>query len=180
MNYSPKHNDKGLRILYAILFFLTVLFLMINNPQYRWLYLSLAMVSLVAAVYLLLSFELTTYTYVLNAKEKSYDFYVDKAVGKRNSYVCYYPMADLVCLSRVDNGTKARLSEKYKKIFFYRYAHNLFNPNAYIMVFKNTGYYDAITVDLNDEYLSFINKVIELQKIELDTLEAENKEAPAE
>ncbi|MBQ7907082.1 MAG: hypothetical protein IJ309_03810 [Clostridia bacterium] len=175
MNYTPKHNDKGLRILYFILFFLTVLFLMVNNPTYRWLYLSLAMLSLVGAVYLLLSFELTTYTYVLNAKEKSYDFFVDKATGKRNAYVCYYPMADLVYLGKQEKDTKDKLNSKYKKIFFYRYAHNLFNANSYIMVFKNKDYYDAITLDLNDEYLSFINKVIRLQSIELE--ETENKES---
>lgn len=174
MTYSPKHNDKSLRTIYMTMFFASVVAIMINgirNDKFNWLYISIAMLCLVGFLFLLISFELTTYSYVLNAKKQSFDFFVDRAVGKRNGYICYYPLADLVYLVKKEESTKERLSEHYKKIRFNRYVHNIFSKECYVLVFKNSSYYDAIIIEANESYLAYLNNAIKLQKIELDVIE---------
>ena len=183
MTYTPKHNDKSLRTIYIILFFASVVAIIINGVRkdsYSWLYISLAMLCLVGFLFLLISFELTTYSYVLNAKQKSYEFFVDRAVGKRNGYICYYPLSDLVYLVKKEDNTKERLREKYKKIQFNRYAHNIFSKDLYILVFKNTNYYDGIVIEANDTYLAFLNKAIRLQGIRLDIIEEKKEDCDNE
>lgn len=174
MTYTPKHNDKSLRTIYMVLFFVSIIAIILNGirkDNYSWLYISIAMLSLVGFLVMLISFELTTYSYILNAKSKSYDFFVDRSVGKRGGYVCFFPLSDLVFLTKNDESTRERLREKYKKIQFNRYVHNIFSKQTYILVFKNTNYYDAVIIEANDTYLAFLNKAIKLQKIELDIIE---------
>lgn len=178
MTYTPKHNDRSLRTIYIVLFFASVVAIIINGirqDKYGWLYISVAMLCLVGFLFMLISFELTTYSYILNANQKGYDFFVDRAVGKRGGYICFYPLSDLVYLTKKEENTKEKLTEKYKKIQFNRYVHNIFTKNAYVLVFKNTNYYDAVIIEANDTYLSFLNKAIALQRIKLDIIE-ENKE----
>ena len=173
MTYSPVHNDKSLRTIYITMFFASVASMVVNGirkDSYSWLYISLAMLCLVGFMFLLISFELTTYSYVLNAKERSYDFFVDRTVGRRNGYICYYPLDDLVYITKKDELAKEKLKEKYGKIQFNRYIHNLFTKDGYILVFKNKSYYDAIIIEANDTYLAFLNNAIKLQKIELDEM----------
>ncbi|MBQ7353646.1 MAG: hypothetical protein IJW54_06580 [Clostridia bacterium] len=174
MTYTPKHNDKSLRTIYMILFFVSIIAIIVNGirkDNYSWLYISIAMLSLVGFLVMLISFELTTYSYILNAKAKSYDFFVDRSVGKRGGYVCFYPLSDLVYLTKNEDGIREKLTKQYKKIQFNRYVHNIFSKNTYILVFKNTNYHDAVIIEPNDTYLAFLNKVIKLQKIELDIID---------
>ena len=131
MSFKPPHNDKGLRVVYSILFLAFVLFLLIKNPQYNWLYMSLAIVCLIGATYLVISFELTTYSYIFVEKDKKIEFFVDKATGKRNNYVCYYHLTDLCYFDKYDEKARATLDKKYEGISFFRYYHNLFTKNKY-------------------------------------------------
>ncbi len=171
MIFKPRHNDKGLRATYIILLFLSVLFLMIDNPQYKWLYLSLAIVTLIGGVYLIISFELTSYSYVFQEKGKRVEFFVDKATGKRNNYVCYYHLSDLCYFGKQDEKTKQWLDEKYKGAVMYRYVHNIFTKEKYIMVFKGERGFEAIIIEANAKLIAYMEKLTKAYELKLDKAE---------
>ena len=171
MSFKPPHNDKGLRMVYSILFLAFVLFLLIKNPQYNWLYMSLAIVCLIGATYLVISFELTTYSYIFVEKDKKIEFFVDKATGKRNNYVCYYHLTDLCYFDKYDEKARATLDKKYEGISFFRYYHNLFTKNKYVMVFKGEKGYEAVIIEAHTPFINQANSLIKRQGISLDTIE---------
>ncbi len=171
MSFKPPHNDKGLRAVYTILFFTFVVFLLVNNPSYHWLYMSLAIVSLIASTYLVISFELTSYSYVFVEKDKKIEFFVDKATGKRNNYVCYYHLTDLCFFDKYDEKTREALSKKYEGIAFFRYYHNLFTKNKHVMVFKGDKGYEAITIEAQDPLINHVKALVTKQGITLDTIQ---------
>ena len=171
MSFKPPHNDKGLRTVYSILFLAFVLFLLIKNPQYNWLYMSLAIACLIGATYLVISFELTTYSYVFVEKSRKTEFFVDKATGKRNNYVCYYHLSDLCCFEKYDEKTKEALDKKYESISFFKYYHNLFTKNKYVLVFKGEKSYEAIIIEATNPFINQANSLIKKQGITLDKIE---------
>lgn len=166
MKYAPKHNDKTMRIIYILLFGLALVLisLPLKEGVSRTALIIVSIVSLVGAMYLITRYELTTYTYILNPNGNDYDFFVDKAVGKRGNYVCSYPVSSICKVIPYEKDTKEALKKEYPNILIYNYAHNLFTGKKQIIVFKSTPNYEAVICELGDEMEEFLEKIMVLVK----------------
>lgn len=165
MNYTPKRNGGTIRALYLGLLALTLISIAVSGQwgSRRIALISISMISLVAGVYLMMRYELTTYTYILSAKENDFDFFVNKATGKRGSYVCYYLISDVASFVPYEKDTKDELVKKYHNISFYTYTNNAqCKKNA--LVFQNAGHYDAIIMESDEAYDEYLKNAIALVK----------------
>lgn len=166
MKFSPKHEGGAIRALYIGLFALALICISLpfENGTRRTAMIIISISSLVGAMYLMMRFELTTYTYVLNPRENDYDFFVDKAVGRRGNYICNYLVTDVVKVLPYEKDTREVLSKEYAGIMFYNYTHNLFAKKKQVIVLKNSPHYDAVIVEMNEEFEAFLKNVTALAK----------------
>ncbi len=166
MKFAPKHNDKTARILYILLFGLALVLMSLpfKEGTSRTVLILISIASLVSAMYLIMRYELTTYTYILNPRGNDYDFFVDKAVGKRGNYVCSYPASNIVKVVPLQKDTREELKKEYPNILIYNYTHNLFCGKKQVIVFRNSPYYEAVICELGDEMESFLEKIMALIK----------------
>lgn len=165
MNYTPKRNNGTIRALYLGLLALGLISIVISGSggSRRIAFISISMISLVAGVYLMMRYELTTYTYILSAKDDDFDFFVNKASGKRGSYVCYYLISDVASFVPYEKDTKNQLIEKYHNISFYTYTNNA-QCKKNVLVFQNAGHYDAIIMESDEAYDEYLTNAIALVK----------------
>ena len=91
-----------------------------------------------------------------------YDFYIDKYVGKRGGYVCFYPISDSVTFEKYEKGTKKALRQKYGNIRFYNYSQNIIKADKSIIVFANTNYFDAVIFEPDKDFSDMIRKAAEV------------------
>ena len=166
MKFSPQHEGGAIRALYIGLFAfgLICMSLPFENGTRRTAMIIICMASLVGAMYLMMRFELTTYTYVLNPKENGYDLFIDKAVGKRGNYIASYSVLDIVKVIPYEKDTRQELSKEYEGIIFYNYTHNLFSKKKQVIIIKNSPNYDALIVEMNEQFEAFLREVIKLSK----------------
>ncbi|MBO5339277.1 MAG: hypothetical protein J6A96_06215 [Clostridia bacterium] len=165
MNYSPKHTDNTVRALYLGLFALALITILFGGEGARGItFTCVSLVSIVSGLYLLMRFELTTYSYVMNAKENDFEFFVNKAVGKRGNYVCFYMVSDIVRFEKYSSEVRDTLKKDYQRISFYNYTHNLFKEEKSVIVFKNSEHYDAVIIEADQAYSEYIKNAIELTK----------------
>ena len=170
MNYTPKHSDKATRALYIGLFLLGVITMFLKGEgTVGTVFLCISMVSLVTSVYFVVRYELTTYSYIANENEKGHEFIVNKSVGKRGSYVCYYMISDVIKIESYSSETKENLKKDYPNIYFYNYTHTLFEKNKQIILFKNSAHYDAVIVELDEECYTYMKNIVELEKTKKQT-----------
>lgn len=158
MKYSPKRTDNAIRAIYAALLIMTVLFAGTGSGVTKAILSSLALIFLTASLYLFIRYDMTSYTYMLSEKNGGYDFYIDKYVGKRGGYVCFYPISDSVMFEKYEQGMKKSLREKYGNIRFYNYSQNIIKADKSIIVFANTGYYDAVIFEPDSQFSEMIKK----------------------
>ena len=164
MRYSPNHSDPRMRALYASLVVCAFVMLSVGTGAVRAILVSLALVCLGVGLYLFIKCDMTTYTYIVMENEGRQDFYIDKAVGKRGAYVCYYPLSDVAYFDDYIKGSKKEINEKYGKVFFYNYCHNRLNGDKQILVFENDGYYDAVIIELDKQSIEYLKKAIRVSK----------------
>lgn len=161
MKYTPKFTDKKLRLIYAFLFIITAVCLL--SPAQglvATILSSMAIISLVAASFIFIKYEITFFTYVIIDRKSTIDFYVEKRSGKRGSYVCYYPTSDIREIVKVSKDTKASLEEKYKNIYFFNYAKNVFTGEKYYIVFENQSRFDGVMIEPDEAFLNYLNSKI--------------------
>ena len=162
MNYAPPHNDTKMRTIYAILVAAGLALYFVGTGWVKAVLTALSLVFLATGLYLFIKHDLTTYTYILMENEGRQDFYVDRVVGKRGTYVCYYPLCDAVCLEEYKKGTRHILEEKYGKVFVYNYCHNRFSGKKQVLVFENDGYYDAVIIELDEMSINVVKSYLSL------------------
>ncbi len=166
MNFTPKRNNGNIRALYLGLLALGLISIVVSGnfgSSRRIAFICISMVSLVGGVYLMMRYELTTYTYILNAKDDDFDFFVDKATGKRGNYVCYYKISDVASFVPNEKETKDELINKYKDISFYTYTNNA-SCKTNVLVFANHGHFDAVIIESDEAYDEYIKNAIALVK----------------
>ena len=177
MSFSPKHNDVKMRAIYGALIVLSVAFMNIGTGLVRTIFMCITVVCLCTGLFLFTRFEMTTFSYIIRDNEGELDFYVDKATGKRGSYVCYYPLKDCVTVEKATKGIKNKIQENHGKTFFYSYHHNKFAKNKYIVVFQNDGYCDGIICELDEKSLELLNRGVALAKKQEEQRKAEATES---
>ena len=166
MNFTPKRNNGNVRALYLGLLALGVILITVSGQfanTRRIAFICISMVSLVCGVYLMMRYELTTFTYILNAKENDFDFFVDKATGKRGAYVCYYKISDVASFIPCEKETKDELVKKYVNISFFTYTNNA-SCKTNVLVFANSGHYDAVIIERDEAYDEYLKNAIALVK----------------
>lgn len=169
MKFSPKHEDNVVRAIYGALIVMAVAFANIGTGLTRTIFMCLAVVCLGIGLFLFMSHEMTTYTYIAIEKDKGIDFYVDKAIGKRGAYVCFFPLCDCVALEKYEKGAKKKLATTHGRVSFYNYCHNVFCGEKYVMVFKNDDHCDAVICQLDEKSYLYLNKAISLSQSETET-----------
>lgn len=164
MNYSPKHNDTRMRVIYGALITIGFIVYMLGSGNIQLIFTCLSLVLIGTGLYLFIRYDLTTYTYIAMENENRIDFYVDRAVGRRSSYVCYYPLCDLVLIEKYEKGTRKKLNAQYGKTYVFKYFHNQFIKDKYVIVFKNQGYNDAVVCQLDTASFEYIKRAAENEK----------------
>ena len=161
MKFSPEHKDNIMRAIYGILTLGGLVLFNVGEGLLKTVFMSLSLVFLATGLFLFIRFEMTSFTYLVMENEERLDFYVDRAVGKRGSYVCYFPLSD--CLDFVDYSKKAKkeLKEKYPKILFFNYCHNKVGAKKQILVFDLDGTCEAVIVQL-EEYTNYMKEAIKI------------------
>lgn len=163
MNYTPKHKDGIVRALYCGLIALAFILMLVRaEGTQRTVFTCVAMGTLVAGVFLLMRYELTTYSYILSAKENDFDFFVNKSSGKRGSYVCYYLMSDVIKIVPYEKDTKGKLEREYQKILFFNYTNNLFGAKKHVIIFNNKGKYEGVIIEADEACLEYLQNALNL------------------
>ena len=177
MNFTPKRKGGPVRAIYLGLLALGLISIVVSgqSPARRTAFICISMVSLVAGVYLLVRYELTTYSYILNAKETDFEFFVNKATGKRGNYVCFYMISDVASFLPYEKNTKEELLKKYQNISFYTYTNNA-SCKTNVLVFANAGHYDAIIMESDEAYDEYIKNAINLVREKQNTEDGEEDE----
>ena len=168
MNYSPKHTDTAMRVIYGA--FITVGFIMymLGSVNVKLVFTCLSLAFIGTGLYLFIRYDLTTFSYIAMENENRIDFYVDRAVGRRCAYVCYYPLCDLVSIEKYEKGTKKKLNAQYGRTYVFKYFHNCFAKDKYVIVFKNQGYHDAIACELDNVSYEYLKSASEKEKSKYD------------
>ncbi len=170
MKYTPPRNDMKIRGIYCFLFMVAVIGLLIpHDGMVTTVIQCAAFLFLTASIFLLIKYELYTYTYILTERNNTLDFYINKSSGKRGSYVCYFPLTDAVYFERLEKGYGKTLRKTYENIGFYKYNKNIFTGEKYIIVFENGSKYDAVIFEPGKELVSAIQN--EMSKIKENTEE---------
>lgn len=164
MNYTPKHQDNRMRLIYGCLIVCAFVFLSTGEGLIKTILMSLGMICLSIGLFLFIRHDLTSYSYIVLENEDRLDFYISKVTGRRGYYVCYYPLSDAVLLEKYEKGKKKELYDKYGKVFVYTYAHNKFSGEKYILMFKNDGYYDAVVCQLDQKSFDFLQNAIKVER----------------
>ena len=145
-----------MRVVYASLIAVGFALYFIGSGIVGTILTAVAILMISSGLYLFMRYDLTTYTYILMENEGRQDFYIDRVVGSRGAYVCYYPLCDAVLLEKYEKDTKKRLIKEYQRLFVYNYCHNCMTGEKHILVFKNEGYYDAVIVELDKASLEYL------------------------
>ncbi len=166
MQYTHKKTSLGrARIIYIALMLLGFFLTSIKLENWaRFASATIGVFSLVAGAFLILKYELTEYTIVVNAKENDLDFFINKVVGKRGAYDCYFHLSDGESIIKLEKSTKRELKEKYSKINFHTYCHNIASQDKYAIIFKNDDQYECLICELNDTMLSYLESSLALAK----------------
>ena len=165
MQYSHKKISGKSRIIYISLmllgFFLTSVKL---EGWSRVIFATIGVFALVTGLFFIVRYELTEFSIVVNAKENDFDFFINKVVGKRGAYDCYFRLSDAEDIVKLEKSTKKELKEKYTKVFFHNYSHNLSSPDRYVILFINDDQYEGVICELNDTMLTYLKNSIEMVK----------------
>ncbi len=175
MNFTPKRKNGNVRAIYLGLLALGFISIVVSGQwaSRRIAFICISMVSLVGGVYLMMRYELTTYSYILNAKENDFEFFVNKATGKRGSYVCFYMISDVATFVPNEKDTKDELIKKYQNISFFTYTNNA-SCKTNVLVFANAGHYDAIIMESDEAYDEYVKNAIKLVREKQNSDEAED------
>ena len=166
MQYTHKKTSLGrARIIYISLMLLGIFLTSIKLENWaRFAFTTIGIFALVGGAFFILKYELTEFSIVVNAKEDDVNFFINKTVGKRGNYDCYFKMSTCEEVLKLEKDSKKSLREKYSKIYFHTYCHNLVSQDKHAIIFKNDDQYECIICELNDTMLSYLESSMSLAK----------------
>ncbi|MBR2024255.1 MAG: hypothetical protein IKA02_00430 [Clostridia bacterium] len=161
MEYTHKKQHGIFRLIYiALLVIGFVLYPMGNGTSLKLMFTIASIVALVGGVYLLIKCEMITYTYFIKERKSDFDFFVNRAVGRRGNYVCYYYISDAIKVIKHTKEAVSEISKKYQGTGYYSFCHGLFSKDQYIILFKLDGKYDMIVVEMNEEFKTYFENCV--------------------
>ena len=155
MQYSHKRSNGIMRIAYILLIACGFVFYSVGEGVIKTTMSFLSIFSLVAGLYLFLRCEMTTFTLIVKERGTDFDFYVNKASGKRGNYVCYFYVSDAIKVVKHSREAVNELTNEYKNVGYFSFCHNLISNDKYIILFKSTDNYDMVVVEMNDEFKKY-------------------------
>lgn len=160
MKHSPKKYDTAVRVIYSSLLIISVFCVTINfSGIFKTIASATGLLLMALAIYFFIKYDATSYEYILMERNETLDFYVNKIVGKRGTYMVYYPLTDCVGYGEYKKDTKENLLKKSSACRFLRYVQNFISARElYFAVFKNNGYYDVIIFEASAEMMRYFKE----------------------
>ena len=166
MQYTHKKNSGVVRALYIFLIGLGFAIAFIPFKGLAGSIMStVAMASIIVGMVVFMKYEATVFSIVINARETDFDFFINKVIGKRGAYACYFLVSDAIKVVKYDGkGSRAELEKEYSGIGFHYYVHNFKSKDRYAIIFLLDGKYDALVVELSPEALAQIEHFMSVAK----------------
>ncbi len=158
VEYTHKKHAGITRIIYLALIALGFILYPMEFEGMKLMFTLSSLVCLVAGIYLLIKCEMITYTYIVREKESDFEFFVNKAMGRRGNYVCYYYASDIIKIEKHTKEVVSEISKQHPGVGYYNFSHGIFSRDKYIILFKLDGKYDMIIVEMNDEFKAYIEE----------------------
>lgn len=176
MQYTHKKNNALVRFIYLTLIGLGFILSFIRLQGYlQTLLMTVSLFAIIAGMFVFMKYEATTFSIVINAKETDFNFFINKVVGRRGAYTCYFFISDAVRIVKYNGkGTRRLLEQEYGKIGFYYYVHNIRPKDRYAIIFLLNGEYHAIVCEMNEECLKQIEEYMKLA----EAVNERHKESP--
>lgn len=156
MTYTHKKHAGIIRIIYLTLLVLGFVLYPMEFEGMKLIFTLSSFAALVSGVYLLIKCEMITFTYVIKERKTDFDFFVNRAMGRRGNYVCYYYVSDIVKIEKHTKEVVSEISKKHPGTGYYNFCHGIFSKNKYIILFKLDDKYDMIIVEMNDEFKAYV------------------------
>lgn len=160
IEYTHKKHAGIVRVIYLALLILGFVLYPMDFEGMKLMFTLSALACLVAGIYLLIKCEMLTYTYIVRKKESDFEFFVNKAMGRRGNYVCYYYVSDIVRIEKHTKEAVSRISKEHPGVGYYNFSHGIFSKDKYLILFKLDGKYDMIIAEMNDEFKAYLETCI--------------------
>ena len=156
MEYSHKKRVGIVRVIYLALIIAGFILYPLEFDGMKLIFTLSSFACLAFGVYLLIKCEMITFTYVVREKETDFEFFVNKAMGRRGNYVCYYYISDIVKIEKHTKEVVSEISKKHPGTGYYDFSHGIFSKDKYVILFQLEGKYDMIIVEMNEEFKAYI------------------------
>ena len=156
MEYTHKKHLAVFRIIYLALIVSGFILYPLDYEGLRLLTTLSSFACLVAGLYLLIKCEMITFTYIIKEKGSDFEFFVNRAMGRRGNYVCYYYVSDIIRIEKHTKEIVNEISKKHPGTGYYNFSHGIFSKDKYVILFELEGKYDMIIVEMNDEFKSYL------------------------
>ena len=156
MEYSHKKRAGIVRVIYLALIIIGFVLYPIEFEGMKLIFTLSSFACLAFGVYLLIKCEMITFTYVIREKETDFEFFVNKAMGRRGNYVCYYYISDIVKIEKHTKEVVSEISKKHPGTGYYDFSHGIFSKDKDVILFQLEGKYDMIIIEMNEEFKASI------------------------
>lgn len=156
MTYTHKKHAGIIRVIYLALLVIGFVLYPLQIGDMKLFFNLSSFVCLALGVYLLIKCEMITFTYIIKEKGSDFEFFVNRAMGRRGNYVCYYYVSDIIRIEKHTKEIVSEISKKHPGTGYYNFSHGVFSKDKYIILFELEGKYDMIIVEMNDEFKSYL------------------------
>ena len=156
MTYTHKKHAGIIRVIYLALLVIGFVLYPIQIGDMKLFFNLSSFVCLALGVYLLIKCEMITFTYIIKEKGSDFEFFVNRAMGRRGNYVCYYYVSDIIRIEKHTKEIVSEISKKHPGTGYYNFSHGIFSKDNYIILFELEGKYDMIIIEMNDEFKSYL------------------------
>ncbi len=158
MQYTHKKSPALVRFLFLTLIGLGFIIAFIPfTGIVRSIASIVAIACIISGMLVFMKYEMTVYSIVINAKETDFNFFINKVVGRRGAYACYFLISDALKVVKYNGAdSKSEISREYNGIVLHSYVHNINSKDRYAIIFLLDGRYDALIVELSPEALGQI------------------------
>ena len=156
MTYTHKKHAGIVRVIYLALLVIGFVLYPLQIGDMKLFFNLSSFVCLALGVYLLIKCEMITFTYIIKEKGSDFEFFVNRAMGRRGNYVCYYYVSDIIRIEKHTTEIVNEISKKHPGTGYYNFSHGIFSKDKYVILFELEGKYDMIIVEMNDEFKSYL------------------------